>query len=828
MNKSILTLVFAFIFLQLGAQTGNHEHLTKANFELASRFSPTKIRKMVHSTRIMPQWLKTTGRFWYQYGDSHSNRWFIVDPVRKTKNEIFDNADMAARLSLITEDPYDAQHLPIRDFKFTDDEKAILFSVTGKKEVLKTEAERKKSKNKSDSMKKKEFYLQYTLATRELKELPDSLKPKANLPWASFSPDTSVILFAKGYNLYWMDRANYRKAQEDDKDSTIVEHQLTTDGMKYYEWGGGSYNTMDTTNEQNEMKKRKSVRVLWSPDGTHFTLTRRDTRHLHDLWVIHSTGGKRPMLETYKYQMPGEPDSAVVELHLFDFTTKTQKQIDVSAFKNQTLQVWSAKMPKARFAEEIRALQWLGDNDAFYAYRTSRDQKRIDFLRIHLDGRVEVLMEERSNVYLDVHRPDILQGTGEIVWWSERDGWGHIYLLDKNGKMKNQITRGEFFVSGVEGVNGRTVYFVANGMEKGQDPYFNHLYSVSVDGGTPRLLNAGDFDHQVNTNDPNTYFVDNYSRVNAVPASDLYDMTGAKIMSLETADLGQLFAAGYKFPEPFTVKADDGITDLYGVIYRPFDFDSTKLYPLIEYVYPGPQTESVNKSFSSSMDVTDRLAQVGFIVITVGNRGGHPNRSKWYHTYGYSNLRDYGLADKKAAAEQIADKYAYVDRDRIGITGHSGGGFMSAAAIMEYPDFFKVAVSRSGNHENNIYNRNWSERHHGVQEKVTPKGDTTFVYNIEKNSELAKNLKGHLMLSTGDIDNNVHPANTIRLINALIKANKRFDFVLLPGQRHGYGNDSEYFFWRYSEYFAEYLLGDSRRADVDIMEINRETPQKGR
>jgi dipeptidyl-peptidase-4 len=322
------------------------------------------------------------------------------------------------------------------------------------------------------------------------------------------------------------------------------------------------------------------------------------------------------------------------------------------------------------------------------------------------------------------------------------------------------------------------------------------------------------------------FFVNTSSRVNTIPVSALYDVNGRKVMDLEKSDLSSLMQAGYKFPETFVAKADDGITDLYGVIYKPFDFDSTKKYPVIAYVYPGPQTEAVNKAFGRSMDRVDRLAQFGFIVITLGNRGGHPSRSKWYHNYGYGNLRDYGLSDKKAVIEQLGQRYKYIDISRVGIHGHSGGGFMSTAAMLVYPDFFKVAVSSAGNHENNIYNRWWSEKHHGVREQVSEKGDTTFLYNIEKNSELAKNLKGRLMLSHGDIDNNVHPANTIRMANALIKANKRFDLVLLPGQRHGYGDMSEYFFWQMGDYFSKWLLGDFSQP-VDMMEMNREIQQTG-
>jgi dipeptidyl aminopeptidase/acylaminoacyl peptidase len=246
----------------------------------------------------------------------------------------------------------------------------------------------------------------------------------------------------------------------------------------------------------------------------------------------------------------------------------------------------------------------------------------------------------------------------------------------------------------------------------------------------------------------------------------------------------------------------------------------------MEYVYPGPQTEAVNKSFSKGMDRTDRLAQLGMIVVTLGNRGGHPNRSKWYHNYGYGNLRDYGLADKKAVAEQLADRYSFIDINRVGIHGHSGGGFMSTAALLVYPDFFKVAVSSAGNHDNSIYNRWWSEKHHGVKEIISEKGDTSFQYNIDKNPDLAKNLKGRLLLSHGEIDNNVHPANTMRVANALIKANKRFDMIILPTQRHGFGDMTEYFFWKMGDYFSRYLIGDPTERPVDEEEMNRELELK--
>jgi dipeptidyl aminopeptidase/acylaminoacyl peptidase len=436
------------------------------------------------------------------------------------------------------------------------------------------------------------------------------------------------------------------------------------------------------------------------------------------------------------------------------------------------------------------------------------------------------------NTYVEIATPGLLNGGKELIEWSERDGWAHFYLYDDAGKMKNRITSGSFHCDDIVRIDekNRVLYFTASGREPGESPYYVHLYRVNLDGSGLRLLNPGNFNHASNINDAPSYFVDNFSRVNAGPKTALYDNAGYKIMDLETTDLSRLMATGYKFPEPFKIKADDGITDLYGVMYKPYDFDATRKYPIIEYVYPGPQTEAVNSGFSvsaGSMNYVDRLAQLGFIVVSVGNRGGSPERSKWYHNYGYGNLRDYGLADKKSAVEQLADRFNFIDITRVGITGHSGGGFMSAAAMFVYPDFYKVAVSESGNHDNAVYNSWWSEKHNGIKEIVTAKGDTTFQYTIDKNPDIAKNLKGNLMLSTGDIDNNVNPANSIRVVNALIKANKRFEYVVLPGQRHAYGDMSEYFFWRKADYFVQHLLGDFSQP-VDIMEMTREVEMNGK
>ncbi|MFM2250608.1 MAG: hypothetical protein RLZZ358_1535 [Bacteroidota bacterium] len=796
------------------------------NYELAARFSPDKLKKMIFSTSVDPHWMKKSDRFWYEYETSQGKKWVLVDPVKRTKSPLFDADKLAAELTKAVKDPFDGQHLKLDNMKLLGDENTLQFTVKSTADVLKKDWAELKAKNKNakDSLEKKVHTFQFNLISQQLKEI-ETVKEPARLAWANIAPDSSKVVYVKNFNLYWMDKANFLKAVKDLKDTTLVEQALTTDGVADYEYGWGDRGE-DNVEVEKKKKDRKRAPVLWSADSKQFILTRSDQRAVKDLWVIHNTRDPRPTLETYKYAMPGEKEQPITDLVHYSFETQKLSNLPISTFKDQTVSLWSTTPAANTRDDDFRPTTWLGNTSEFYFALTSRDLKRVDVLRWNLKtNQKEVLIEERSNTYIDFEKPELVGN--DLIWWSERDGWGHFYLYGKDGAFKRQLTSGPYHTAGAARVDAglRKLYFTANGREKGEDPYYEHLYSVSLDGGAVTLLNKGDFNHEISINDPASYFISNFSRVNTVPASVLYDRNGAKIMDLETADLSQLMAAGYKFPEPFTFKADDGITDLFGVMYKPFDFDSTRSYPMIQYVYPGPQTEAVNKSFGRGMDRTDRLAQFGFVVVTLGNRGGHPARSKWYHNFGYGDLRDYGLADKKAAVEQLADRHSFINRHKVGIQGHSGGGFMSTAAMLVYPDVFKVAVSSAGNHENNIYNRWWSEKHHGVQERILPSGDTTFVYQIEKNPDLAKNLKGHLMLSTGDVDNNVHPAGTIRMANALIKAGKRFEFVLLPGQRHGYGDMTEYFFWKMGDYFVAHLLGDTAPPPVDMVQMQRDKPK---
>ena len=785
----------------------------RPNYALAERFSQKKISQMVFSTAVRPNWFRDSDRFWYSWKTPDGTKYYIVDARTGKKQEIFDMDRLAMQITQTVRDPFDAQHLPIEDMELKDDKK---FTFSIKSTVDETDSSRIEKYGK-----KKVFTFEYEISSGKLSDITGNEEPDRYPLWANVSPDGKTGIFAKNANLYWMDAENMVKAAQDENDSTIVEHRITVDGTPGFGWGGDNY--MGWT-ETDTTKRVFPYYLVWSPDSRHFAAMKYDMTPVKELWVINSLSNPRPTLETYRYQMPGEPGPKEY-LYVFDASDMSSSQVKINAFKDQTIEFETRPQLNSDAYTDFFSREWLGDGSSFYIRRLSRDLKRLDICRVDVGSdSTHTVISERMNTYVESRPLRLVDGGRKIIQWSERNGWANLYLYNADGSLANPIVEGPFHVEDVLAVNDEKGYiiFSACGYNKDENPYQMHTFRVGLDGSGLRQIDMDDMDVKADASDDAGYLVYNYSRVDAVPASALYSSTGKKIADLETADLSKLFEAGYRLPERFTVKAADGVTDLYGVMYKPFDFDSTKVYPIIEYVYPGPQVEANNISWSAGMTRTDRLAQIGFIVITVGNRGGHPNRSKWYHNYGYGNLRDYGLEDQKTAVQRLAARYSWIDGNKVGIHGHSGGGFMSTAAILKYPDFYTAAVSCAGNHDNSIYNRWWSEQHHGILEKITEEGDTTFIYKIDTNPEIAQNLKGHLLLVHGDIDNNVHPANTIRVVNALIRANKRFDMLILPGQRHGFGDMNEYFFWRLADWFSEYLLGESQSDRVDIVQLNND------
>ena len=803
-----ITVLLGCLALTAAAQKApeKERYVRKANYGLAERFSQKKISQMVYSTRIRPNWFAESDKFWYSWKTAEGTKYYIVDPAKKSKTEVFDMEKLAMQLTEIVRDPFDAQHIPMKGLKLKDD-KAFEFEIQS-------------TRPKTDSLGRTQkgtvlYRFTYDIASKELTWTNEE-KKELYPHWANVSPDGTRGVFLKGHNLYLMDSTSLRLAAKDPKDSLIVEKSLTDDGTAEWSWLGENYHG-DT---ETDTTGRTFPMVCWSPDSRRFAVIRWDMSPVEKLWVINALG-KRPSLETYHYQMPGDP-APKGSLHIFDVEAGTSREVAMSAFKQQDAGLMNAPRKAADAANEFYGMEWLGDEKGFYLSRLSRDLHKLDLCYVGVDAdSTRTLVSERMNTYLEWRDPQFLPN-GDFVWWSERNGWANLYLYGADGTLKRNLTEGAYHVEQILGVTGSYVVYSASGYVPGENPYQMHNYRVGVGGGKPVALDMEDMDVLATASDDAKYLVANASRVDAKPFVVLIDVAaGRKVMDLEEADFSRLFAAGYRFPERFKVKAADGVTDLYGAIYKPFDFDSTKVYPVCDYVYPGPQVEAVNISWSQGMTRTDRLAQLGFIVVTVGNRGGHPMRSKWYHNYGYGNLRDYGLEDQKYAIQQLGERYPWMDMERVGIHGHSGGGFMSTAAILTYPDFFKAAVSCAGNHDNNIYNRWWSEQHHGIREEITER-DTTYSIHVPTNPELAKNLRGRLLLVTGDIDNNVHPSNTYRVVDALIRANKRFDMLVLPGQRHGFGDMNEFFFWKMADHYTRYLMGDKTPRPVDISEMNND------
>lgn len=812
-NKKLVCAAALTLLAVSGMAQSRQERMVRTpNYELAERFSAKRIGQMVFSTSVRPVWFRNGDKFLYAWKTSDGTQYYIADPKAGKTEPVFDMDKLAMQITEIMRDPFDAKHLPISNISIDPENDGILkFDIKSTKE--KTDTTGKATGEKLT------YHFRYEIAGKKLTY--DTADKKEKYPdWANVSPDGLTGVYMKNSNLFYMDTLNLRKAAKDPKDSTLVEHRITSDGYKDFCYGINNYSG---NTETDTTKRVFPSELVWSPDSRHIAVMRWDMAPLKDFWVINSLTQPRPTLETYKYQMPGEPGP---KGHLYVFSTSdwTSRQVKINAFKDQDLIMQPDVRTTDDQFDEFYSSRWLGDDNGFYLTRMSRDLKRMDICYVGVDrDSTRTVVSERMNTYVESRQTRLLDGGRKLIHWSERNGWANLYLYNADGTLIRNLTEGAYHVDDVLAVNEKEGYvlFRACGKEKGENPYQMHVYRVSLQGGEPKMLDIPDMNIDAIASDDGKYFIANYSRVDYKPASALFDAAGKKVCDLGEADFSLLFAAGYKFPERFKVKAADGITDLYGAIYKPFDFDSTKVYPICDYVYPGPQVEANNISWSRGFTRTDRLAQLGFIVITVGNRGGHPDRSKWYHNYGYGNLRDYGLEDQKYAIQQLGARYSWIDLNRVGIHGHSGGGFMSTAAMLKYPDFFKAAVSCAGNHDNSIYNRWWSEQHHGITEKVEA-GDTTFVYSIETNPEIASNLKGHLMLVHGDIDNNVHPANTIRVVNALIRANKRFDMLILPGQRHGFGDMNEYFFWRMADYYCEWLMGSSKRDEVNIKEMNND------
>lgn len=743
----------------------------QANYELADKFHEFTLggKLSSNSLTIYPQEINKTDNFWFEFTTTAGKSYYYVTPQNGKRVLLFDNTQMAMLLTELTRETVDPVKLSFQDFKFAKDQQSFTFDYKSKK-------------------------YDYNRLTRKLKEVKEEKKKDEDdstpsYSWMNYSPDKKYIMYAKNHNLY----VKGNKALGVD----TTEVQLTTDGVEDF-----SYARDDEAGVVGEACSN----ARWCGDSRHAYIVRDDNRKLRDFWVINSLTDK-PSLKKYKYEFPGDKYVTQNDLVIIDVVAKTAKSANVKKWNDQYIMVFQASQK----------------GDMIYFERTNRAWDKVDICSVNTATmEVKEIIHEEDKPYRDPHARNvaILNDGKDILFRSERTGWGHYYHYDGDGNLKNAISSGPWVCGHIASIDTlkRTVYFYGYGDDPNVNPYYYRLYKANLDREGATLLTKEDAQHRVSFLKSNRYFVDVFSRVDMEPKMLLKDNNGKVICDLATSDMKEVYEAGWKKPERFVVKAADRTTNLYGVMWKPSDFDPNKKYPIISVVYPGPYFGFVPTSFTLDDSYCTRMAQIGFIVITVGHRGDTPMRGKAYHRFGYGNMRDYPLADDKYAIEQLAKQHPYIDISKVGIYGHSGGGFMAASAICTYPDFYTAAVSCAGNHDNSIYNRGWGECYNGVREveKVVKDslGNETkeyeYKFNVKSNAEIAKNLQGHLMLVTGDMDKNVNPAHTYRMAQALIEAGKDFDMLVIPGAGHGFGSADKYFEKKMYRYFAKHLLGDTR------------------
>jgi dipeptidyl aminopeptidase/acylaminoacyl peptidase len=614
----------------------------------------------------------------------------------------------------------------------------------------------------------------------------------------SISPDRKRAVFIKNWNLWVRDLA------------TRKETPLTMDGVKDFGYA---------TDNAGWAKSDRPIAV-WSPDSKKIATFQQDQRAVGEMYLVSTTVG-HPTLEAWKYPLPGDTHVSMIHRLVIDVNTPRIVRFKMPPDQHRSTLCDNLACRGGDWAD----VQWSPDSKTIAFVSTSRDHRQ-EHLRVAdaATGAIRNVLEEKVATFFESGNGRVnwryLPASNEVIWFSERDNWGHLYLYDlRSGAMKHRITSGEGNVTQLLHVDEhkRVLYFLGVGREEGRDPYFAHLYRTRFDGTHLELLTPEDANHEVTFSDSGAYFVDSYSKPDAPPIAVLRNGDGRLLLDLEKADISKLLATGWQPPTPITVKARDGRTDLYGLMYKPTTLDPSKKYPIVNHIYPGPQTGSVGgRSFNASRGDAQALAELGFVVVEIDGMGT-PWRSKKFHEAYYNNMGDNTLPDQVAGMKELARQYPWIDVNRAGIYGHSGGGYAAAGAMFRYPDFFKAGVSESGNHDNRAYEDDWAEKWMPLLTN-----ETKAAYEDQANQNQAKNLKGHLLLAHGTLDNNVPPYNTLLVVDALIKANKDFDLLMLPNQRHGYGDASNYMTRRRWDYFVRYLLGMEPPKEYELKPPPRE------
>ncbi|MBS1521499.1 MAG: DPP IV N-terminal domain-containing protein [Bacteroidetes bacterium] len=757
MNKLLLAMPFLALVVTANAQQG--PQLTAKDYEHAEKFLSYNTTPLIDHENVNAVWFDGD-KFWYRVLTAKGSEFILVDPAKKTRAAAFDQQKLAASLSKAVGKQYEADMLPFNSISFSADGKSVIFEADGKQWSC-------------------------NLQTYDCK--PDDSHPKAGKERARgrrraelevTSPDGKKVAYIKDYNLWVRDEESHK------------ETELTTDGIKDF-----GYAT------DNAGWKHSDAAILrWSPDSKKIATFKQDQRNTSDMYLV-STNVGAPKLKAWKYPLPGDKEIAMIHRVIINVDEPKVIKLDVAPDPH-----------RATLSDDISSsgtfddVDWSPDASQLAFVSTSRDHK-VEKMRIAdaSTGKVREVFEESVPTQYESGWGTInwhyLPKTEEIIWFSERDNWGHLYLYDAStGKVKNQITKGNWVVTQLLKVDekNRVVYFIADGREA-ENPYFSQFCKVGFDGKHFAVLTPEVGNHQVTFSPSENYFIDSYSQPNIPPVTVLRDLNGKVITDLEKTDVSRLEATGWHAPTPVKLIAHDGKTDIYGLMFTPTKLEPNKKYPVIDYIYPGPQGGSVGSwSFSASRGDNQALAELGFVVVAIEGTS-NPLRSKSFHDMSYGNMAENTIPDQIAGIKQLAEKYGYLDTTRVGIWGHSGGGFATATAMFRYPDFFKVGISESGNHDNRNYEDDWGERYDGLLANSN--------YEAQANENYAKNLKGKLMLAHGLMDDNVPPENTLLVVEALEKANKDYDLVVFPNAAHGYGGFSPYMMRRRWDYFVKNLSG---------------------
>lgn len=760
LNKNFFyTLLFAAQFLSAGAQQAST--VTVADYARAESRLAFNTEQLVDNNfngRI--NWL-SGDRFWYRVLNAQGSAFILVDPVKGTRVPVFDQEKLAKGLSAASGKTYTAGMLPFQTFAFTPDEKSISFRTVDKQWLCDLQT--------------------YTCTPDAAAAKASSLHRNSN---EIISPDGKKAVYIKAYNLWVRDMASGQ------------ETALTTDGVKDFGYATDNAGWKDSDRPI----------LLWSPDSRKIATYKQDQRNVSDMYLVSTNVGK-PTLRSWKYPLPGDKDIITIQRIIINADTPKIIVMQMQPDPRRGTLCDDISCGGTGFDD----VDWNADASQLAFVSTSRDHKQEKFrIADAVTGSIREVFEETVATQFESGRGSInwryLDKSKEIIWYSERDNWGHLYLYDAaSGQLKNQITKGEWVVTKLVKVDEkkRILYFLAAGRET-VNPYFMQLYKIGFDGKGLTLLTPEEGNHSVLLSPSGNYFTDSYSTPNTAPVAVLRSLEGKIISSLEKTDVSRLIATGWKAPTPISIKAHDGRTDLYGLIFTPGNLDPSKKYPVVDYIYPGPQGGSIGSwSFASARGDNQALAELGFVVVAIEG-SSNPFRSKSFHDMSYGDMSENTLPDQIAGIRQLAQRFAYMDTGRVGIWGHSGGGFATAAAMFRYPDFFKVGISESGNHDNRNYEDDWGERYDGL---LTLQSNGVSNYEAQANQNYAKNLKGKLMLAHGMMDNNVPPSNTMLVVEALEKANKNFDLVIFPNSTHGYGIYSTYMMRRRWDYFVHNLSG---------------------